>query len=444
MLSPVRATEMDRDNHSGEPQGERMLAWAKELFPVCRSITGDGQRQTIDFITQRQPAVQTHVFRTGERVFDWTIPREWNIRDAWIEHESGRRFAEFCKSNLHVLNYSAPVDTELSLDELRPHIWTQPDQPERIPYVTSYYAERWGFCMSENELRSLPSGRYRAVVDSTLTDGEMQLAELVVEGEAADEILFSTYICHPSMANNELSGPVLALALADYVKSLPNRMYSYRFLFVPETIGSIAYLSRNLTQMKAATMAGFVLSCVGDERGWSHVSSRSGTTMADRALRAAFIGLSAAKEYSFLERGSDERQYCAPGIDLPVCGFCRSKYAEFPEYHTDADNFDLVTARGLQGSYDLMRSVIDALETGPVLRNTVLGEPQLGPRGLYPTIGRKGGYGEVEARMNLLAYCDGRTDLFDVALQTGISLATAVAEARLLCEHDLLEVVGQE
>jgi aminopeptidase-like protein len=232
--------------------------------------------------------------------------------------------------------------------------------------------------------------------------------------------------------------------LADYVASLPNRRLSYRFLFVPETIGSIAYLSCNLAQMKAAVRAGFVLSCVGDERAWSHVSSRSGTTMADRAMRAAFIGMSGAKEYSFLQRGSDERQYCAPGIDLPVCGFCRSKYAEFPEYHTDADNFDLVTARGLQGSYDLMRSVIDALETGPVLRNTVLGEPQLGRRGLYPTVGHKGGYGDVEARMNLLAYCDGRTDLFDVALQARMPLATAVAEANLLREHGLLEIVSQD
>lgn len=428
------------DAESGISQyGETMLGWAKELFPICRSITGEGLRHTIDFIRQIHPETDVHSFATGEKVFDWDIPREWAIRDAYIEHESGKRFAEFKVSNLHVVGYSAPLERTMSRDELLDMIWTQPDQPDRIPYITSYYTERSGFCMSQNDKEKLPPGHYRVLIDSELKAGELNLAELVLPGETDEEVLFSTYICHPSMANNELSGPVLAIALADYLKrAWPNRSFGYRFLFVPETIGSISYLSRNLARLKEKVRAGYVLSCVGDERAYSHVMSRLGDTLADRALAAALAGRAEVKTYSFLKRGSDERQYCAPGIDLPVCGFCRSKYGEYPEYHTDADNFDLVTANGLQGAFDVMRTLIDAFETGVHPRTTVLGEPQLGKRGLYPTISQKGSYNAVALRMNVLAYCDGATDIFTIAGRIGAPLADVVAEIGLLKSHGLI------
>lgn len=423
----------------GDPDtGARMHSWARELWPICRSITGPGIRQTLDWLEARLPGLTRHSFQTGEQVFDWTVPQEWHIRDAWIEHESGQRFAEFARNNLHVLGYSGPLDTEMSRAELLPLIYTQPEQPDLIPYVTSYYSPRTGFCMAESEKQRLPEGRYRAVIDASLSDGALVLGELLIAGQTTQEVLFSTYICHPSMANNELSGPVLATALAEYVRSLgPTRM-SYRFLFLAETIGAIAYLSRHLTTLQKNVQAGFVLSCVGDERSWSHVESRNGTTLADAALSAALFGRSNVVRYSFLERGSDERQFCAPGIDLPVCGFCRSKYGTFPEYHTSADDLTLVTPTGLGESFAAMRSVIDAFELPRTPRATVLGEPQLGKRGLYPTLSQKQAVHPARFRMNVLAYSDGANSVFDIARRIGVNLEDVVAELTLLRAHGLI------
>lgn len=420
-----------------------MLRWARELYPLCRSLTGPGLRQTLDFIAAHLPGLTVNSFKSGDQVFDWQIPDEWTIRDAFLEHESGQRFAEFSKSNLHVLNYAAPLDTRLSRDELLPFIHTQPDQPDVIPYVTSYYSRRSGFCMSENDKRALPPGHYRAFIDSDLEPGSMEQGELFLPGSSGREILFSTYVCHPSLANNELSGPVLSMALAQYVKDrFPDRTFGYRFLFLQETIGSIAWLSRNLEQAKRNIAAGFVLSCVGDERAWSHVESRHGDSLADRALHAAIGNRPGFKRYDFLERGSDERQYCAPGIDLPVCGFCRSKYGEYPEYHTSDDDFSVVTAAGLQQSFDAMTVMIRAFEAGCFPRVTVLGEPQLGKRGLYPTISQKGRNDPVRLRMNVLAWADGSNSIFDIASRIGESLDAVVEEVELLSSHGLLADAG--
>ena len=418
--------------------GEKMHRWAQELWPICRSITGPGIRQTLDWLEQRLPDLQRHRFATGTQVFDWTVPQEWEIRDAWIAHESGQRFAEFTRNNLHVMGYSAPLDVHLDREELLSLIHTQTDQPDVIPYVTSYYSPRSGFCMAERDRQSLPEGRYHAVIDSTLRDGELVLGDLMIPGESAEEVLFTTYICHPSMANNELSGPVLAAALAEHVRSLPKRRLSYRFLFLAETIGAVAYLSRHLDTLRANLKAGFVLSCVGDERAWSHVESRYGATLADQALAAALQGRAPAHRYSFLERGSDERQFCAPGVDLPVCGFCRSKYGTFPEYHTSADDLSLVTARGLGESHHAMRSIIDAFELPPFPRVAVLGEPQLGKRGLYPTLSQKTAIHPARFRMNVLAYCDGTNSVFDICQRIGANLADVVAELRVLIDHELV------
>jgi Uncharacterized protein conserved in bacteria with an aminopeptidase-like domain len=279
----------------------------------------------------------------------------------------------------------------MSLDDLGPHLFTQPDQPDWIPYVTSYYSPNWGFCLSEHEKQRLPHGDYRVLIDSELSTGQMLYAEAHIAGDSADEVLFSSYICHPSMANNELSGPVLLVKLLQHLSQAGTKpKLSYRFVLVPETIGSLVYLSKSLDSLRQSVVAGFVLSCVGDERAFSHIETRSGTSLADDALRAAFKGRANPRYYSFKHRGSDERQYGAPGIDLPVAGFCRSKYGEFPEYHTSADNFDVVTERGLEESFDLMAEIIAAFEIGLRPRSQCLGEPQMSRRGLYPKTSQNG------------------------------------------------------
>lgn len=418
-----------------------MLGWAKDLFPIARSLTGDGVRETFRYFEEIHPEITRHGFATGTQVFDWTIPKEWKIRDAYIEHiETGARFAEFKQHNLHVLGYSAPVDQVMDKAELLPHIYTQEDQPDLIPYVTSYYSERWGFCMSHNAKAMLPEGAYRVVIDSELFDGELIVGDAKIQGQLDREIMFSSYICHPSMANNELSGPVVSMALLKYIKEhYPNPRYSYRFVLVPETIGSITYMSENLADMQARVECGFNLSCVGDDRSFSHVQSRYANTIADKALEAALIGKENVKTYPFLHRGSDERQYGAPGIDMPLCGFCRTKYGEYPEYHTDADNFDVVTDAGLDGAFEVLRSIIDAFEIGLFPKVTVKGEPQLGKRGLYPTISQKGTYSSINARMDFLAYADGTNTLFDIAKIIGVPLSIVLDEARLMAEHNLIQ-----
>lgn len=417
-----------------------MIEWARDLYPICRSLTGDGVRQTVEYLRQINPDLTEISFATGEKVFDWEVPREWAIHDCYIEHESGRRFAQFKDHNLHVVGYSTPIDAVMSRDELLPYIYTQPDQPDLIPYVTSYYKERWGFCMSQNEKDALPDGQYKVVIASELFDGELLVFHDRIQGESDQEIFFSSYICHPSMVNNELSGPVVATALNRFIKEeIKSPHYSYRFVLVPETIGSIAYMSRHLDEMKANIFCGFNLSCVGDERAFSHVQSRFGDSISDRALEAALEGRDNVVTYPFLDRGSDERQYCAPGIDLPLSGFCRTKYGRYPEYHTSADDFDVVTQDGLQGAFEVMTSVIRSFEMGQFPRSTVLGEPQLGKRGLYPTISRKGQASAVRDRMNFLAYCDGRTSVFEIAKICHVPLDTLLDEYSVLLESDLIE-----
>ena len=417
-----------------------MLEWAKDLFPICRSLTGEGTRKTLSYFETLNPELKREIFRTGEQVFDWEVPKEWKINDAYIQHESGRKFAEYSKNNLHILNYSTSIDIELPKEELLSYVYTQPDQPDWIPYVASYYEERWGFCMSEKEKLSLPDGNYRAYVDSALFEGELHLSHALLKGRSKREIFFSSYICHPSMANNELSGPVLLSAIMLYIKDhYPDRHYSYRFVLLPETIGSIAYMSRYLKPMKENIISGFNLSCVGDERAYSRTQSRLENTLADSALGAALIGLDNVKTYSFLNRGSDERQYCAPNIDLPVCVFSRSRYGAYPEYHTSADNFDVVTQKGLGDSFKVIKNVIDAFEIGIYPKTNVLGEPQLSKRNLRPTISQKTRYSSaLRTRMDFLAYADGQTNLFDLACKTDHSLESILKEYKTLMENGIV------
>jgi len=420
-------------------EGNNMIQWMKDMWLYPRSLTGYGTRKTLEYLKDINPELNIHSFKSGLKVFDWEIPDEWNIYDAYIEHESGQKFAEFSKNNLHILGYSNACNMEVTLSELLPHIYTQPDQPDVIPYVTSYYEDRWGFCMSENDKQKLPDGKYRVIIDATKGAGSLELADLIINGQSNKEIFFSTYVCHPSMANNELSGPVLASALIQYIKTeYPNPQHTYRFVFAPETIGSIIYLSEHIQLLKENVICGFNLSCVGDERAYSYIESRMGNTLADSALHAAMIDLDNVKKYSFLDRGSDERQYCAPGVDLPFCGFCRTKYEEFPEYHTSADNFDVVTSEGLEGSFNVMKSIIDAFEMKLYPKIVVKCEPQLGKRGLRPTISQKGHNDNANMRADFIAYSDGKHSLFDISIKIKRKLSKVISEALILKQNNLI------
>jgi len=418
--------------------GEAMHALARELFPICRSLTGEGTRATLRRIRDHLPGLEISEVPSGTSVFDWTIPDEWNIRSARLVDAAGRVVADFGVSNLHVVGYSEPVDRELTLDELQPHLYSLPDQPDAIPYVTSYYRRHWGFCLQHRVRESLKPGKYRAVIDATLAPGHLSYAELVVPGAEKEEIFVSTYVCHPSMANNELSGPMVATWLAKWVRAAPRR-YTYRFVFIPETIGSITYLSRHLAHLRARVVAGFNVSCVGDERAYSFLPSRRGNTLADRTLRHV-LGHTDANyvRYSYLDRGSDERQYCAPGVDLPLCVFSRSKYGAYPEYHTSLDDLRFVTAAGLAGSLTALVRCLVCLEANRTYRSTVLCEPQLGKRGLYPTVSMKNNPHHPVHMTNLLAYADGSHDLLAIAEITGIPAWDLLSAAQKLEAHALL------
>ena len=407
---------MEENNIRFLEEGRQMYALASEIFPICRSITGNGVRQTFDILKKYMPDIKLYEVPSGTQVFDWTVPREWNIEEAYIEDESGERIIDFRDNNLHVVGYSVPVDEVLSLEELLPHIYTLEGQPEVIPYVTSYYKERWGFCMTHKQRLSLKPGRYHAVIKSSLNNGSMTYGELYFPGESSKEVFFSSYVCHPSMANNECSGQALVIWLARYIKGMQHRKYSYRLVLAPETIGAITYLSRNLKELKENVIAGFNLTCVGDDRDYSIVHSRYADTYADRVLMNVLrYQKPDFAEYPYIKRGSDERQYQAPGVDIPLVCFCRSKYHIYPEYHTSADDLSLISPEGLAGSYDVMTQCIEAIENNAVYRVNCLCEPQLGRRGLMPTISSKETYQDTLALKDVVAYADGRNDLIDLS-----------------------------
>lgn len=419
--------------------GTSIYSLMESLWPICRSITGNGVRKTLQKIQLILPELSIIEVPTGTKCFDWKIPKEWNINDAYIINPKGEKIVNFKESNLHLVNYSTPIDLELELNELQKHLHSLEDQPDAIPYVTSYYKEDWGFCMTHNQRKNLKEGNYRVVIDSTLEKGHLTYGELIIEGKTKKEIFISTYICHPSMANNELSGPCLTTFLADYILKI-NPKYTYRIIFIPETIGAICYLSQHLKTMQSNVIAGFNINCVGDDNNWSFLPTKQGNSYIDRLTRRILDKEEIEyKEYSFLTRGSDERQYCSPGIDLPVCSVMRSKYDTFDEYHTSLDNLDFVSKEGLQGSFDIYCKLIDHLESDVLPKAIIKGEPMMSKRGLRPTTGKRGSAYSNRVMMNFLMYADGTNNLEEIAQLIECELNEVKKVMSILKEHELLE-----
>jgi aminopeptidase-like protein len=436
-------TKLQDQTGSSHNLGKQLYELVGRLFPICRSITGNGVRQTLDILRDYIPLKILEV-PTGTKVFDWTVPKEWNIHDAFVEDESGNKIIDFQKNNLHVLGYSLPIDQWVSLSELQEHLHSLPEQPNAIPYVTSYYQERWGLCIAHNERLKLKEGKYRVMIDSELKDGHLTYGEYIHPGATNHEVFLSTYVCHPSMANNELSGPVVATFIAKWLASKPRR-YTYRIIFIPETIGSIAYLSKHIEELKQYVVMGFNLSCLGDEHAYSYVASRYGNSPAD-SIASNVLSFTHPDfiKYAFLDRGSDERQYCSPGVDLPLVTLCRSKYGTYPEYHTSLDNLDFVTAEGLLGGYEFVRDCIYAAENNKIYEVICYCEPQLGKRGLYPNLSTKKSGASVKTMMDFIAYADGTNDLIQISNIIGKSVNEIVPLAERLLEAELLKEIKEE
>jgi aminopeptidase-like protein len=388
------------------------------LWPICRSITGDGLRESFKILGEILPLEWTEV-PTGKTVFDWTIPKEWNIREAWIISPDGKKVADFSKNNLHVVNYSTPVDGEFTKEELRKHIHTIPEIPHAIPYITSYYRENWGFCLSHDEWTSLPSeGKYKVHIDSSLSDGHLTYAQSVLKGTTDREIFFSTYLCHPSMANNELSGPLATAFLYRMIASIPNRKYTYRFLFAPETIGVIAFLAEHGEYLKANIEAGYVLTCCGDPGDFTYKRSKHRTSKADQV--AEHVLKFSGKDHSVIEfavGGSDERQYCSPGFNMPVGSLMRTMYQRYKEYHTSLDNKDFISFEALEETIMMYYNIARVFEMNEKYVNIISHcEPQLGKRGLYPSsINPVFNREETHRLLHFLSFADGKMDLVDIA-----------------------------
>lgn len=426
----------ERARHHTFPEetiGEQAYRLVAELYPLCRSITGDGVRQSLDILARRIPLAVREV-PSGTPVFDWTVPQEWNIRDAYVRNSRGEKVIDFRQSNLHVLNYSTPVRATMPLAELKKHLFTLPGQPDLIPYKTSYYRRNWGFCLSHRQLQSLEDGDYEVVIDATLADGYLTYGEVYLPGETEDEILLSCHICHPSLCNDNLSGVSVLTLLAEQLAAAPRR-HSYRFLFIPGTIGAITWLAQHAAAV-SRIRHGLVVSGIGDRGGLTYKKSRQGNATVDRAV-AYLLGRSGLRHeiVDFTPYGYDERQYCSPGFNLPVGRLSRTPFGSYPEYHTSADNLDFVTPVALGEAWATLRDILQLLDgDGKFINLNPYCEPQLGKRGLYDSIGDN----EL-AMLWVLNLSDGEHSLLDIAERSGVEFGALREAAELLCRHALLK-----
>jgi len=414
-----------------------------DLFPICRSITGPGIKKSLKYFELLNPKFKRIKFKSRQKIFDWKIPDEWSISDAYIQDlKSKKKYAKFNVNNLHVLNFSSPINKVVNKKNLFKHIYTIKNQPKSIPYVTSYYKKNWGFCLSEVEKKKLKNDKYKVFINSKFTKGSLDLSHAIFKGKSRKEIFFSSYLCHPSMANNELSGPAVISKLANYISKKKNLRFSYRFVLLPETIGSICYLKKFSQILKKNIICGFNISCVGDNKNYSIISSRQGNSLADTSLLEKIESKKNFKFYSFLERGSDERQYCAPGIDLPICGFSRSKYGEYKEYHTSEDNLDFINRKGLQDSFKILKSIVDSFENDfswhSFPKSKFYCEPNLGKRNLYPNISEKKNYNKLNLRMDLIAYSDGKRNLIQISKIIKRPINKIINELKILIKNKVL------
>jgi aminopeptidase-like protein len=420
--------------------GDTAYQLVEELYPICRSITGNGVRQTLEIINRHIPLKTTEV-PSGQAAFDWTVPKEWNIRDAWIKTKSGEKIVDFQNSNLHILNYSVPVRKVVTLQELKAHLFTLPDHPDWIPYRTSYYNENWGFCIPHSLFEQLKDEHYEVFIDSTLTEGHLTFGEYYIKGETSDEVLISCHICHPSLCNDNLAGMAMATSLAKHISSRQMH-YSYRFLFIPGTIGSITWLSLNESKVRRIKH-GLVVACVGDSGHFHYKKSRRGTEEIDRiaenVLRHSGFTY---KLIDFFPFGYDERQYCSPGFNLPVGCLMRTPHGEYPEYHTSADNLDMVKPQYIQESFDIYLSIVQCLEANAVYINQQPKcEPQLGKRGLYSAIG-----GDADSKTMQMALLwalnlsDGEHSLLDISEKSGLDFKIIRHVVDILISKGLLKV----
>jgi aminopeptidase-like protein len=442
MTQQARIETSGVDRSDAVATGEQLHELISELYPICRSLTGNGVRATLEIIRKRIP-LQVHEVPTGTQIFDWTAPKEWNIRDAYVKNASGERVIDFQRSNLHVMGYSVPVHTRLSLQELKPRLYSLPDRPDWVPYRASFFKPDWGFSIAHCDLLALPEGEYEVCIDSTLEDGHLTFGECFIPGASADEVLVSTHICHPSLANDNLSGIAVAAYLARALQTQANaRRYSYRFVFVPSQIGSLAWLARNERSIHRVKH-GVVLVALGYAGSPTYKRSRRGAAEIDRVFEHALKTSGGPYDViDFYPHGNDERQYCSPGFNLPVGSFMRTPCGKFPEYHTSADDLRCVQPRYLKESLDVCLQVFSILEGNRTYRNlNPKGEPQLGRRGLYRQTSDLSGAGKVKELPILwvLNLSDGAHSLLDIAERSGYSFADVRQAADDLIACNLLE-----
>ncbi len=417
----------------------RIKRTIEDLFYMPRSIISEPTRKTMRYIKKHIPKISIIKFKSGKKVFDWVVPNEWNINDAYIMEPNGKKILDFRKNLLSIVYHSSPVKKWISRAELLKKIHYDDKLPNATPYVTSYYKKDWGFCMPKNKVKKLKKHKYFVSIDTTFKKSFLEIGEYFKKGKQKKEIFFSTYICHPSMANDNLSSLAVQIHLINYLeKKYPKSNFSYRFVFLPETIGSISYLSKKITILKKNMIMGFALSCLGDDNQYSIISSRHGKQLSDLALNSALKGKKKLVKFSYLDRGSDERQYCYPGVDLPVTGFCRSRFHSFKEYHTDKDDLKYVSEKGLKNSFEILKNIIDAIENKNFFpKNKFLCEPNLGKRGLMSTIGKKF-YKKGKMIKNFLVYADGKRNLFEISNTINLNLNDTINITNKLNENKLI------